>query len=48
MYSYNDDNHAWQQRIRKEIWAKEELRDFGQQVNGDTLRDKYTLKVPEG
>ena len=45
--SYNDDHHAWTQRLKKELWTKDELKNFGSDVNGDTIRNKFGLKAPE-
>ncbi len=43
MISYNDQDAAFAQRIKKEMWTKEELKDFGSYCNGDTLRTKYNI-----
>ena len=38
MISYNDEDKAWTQRVQKEIWTKDELKDFGHSVNADQMR----------
>ena len=47
MISYNDEDAAWTQRIKKEIWTKDELKDFGSYCNGDTMRTKFGIGMPE-
>ena len=32
MISYNEDNLAWAQRIQKETWQTDYLKEFGSQV----------------
>lgn len=47
MISYNDQDKAFVQRINKEIWTKDELKNFGQYCNSDTIRSRFGLKPPE-
>ncbi len=47
MISYNDVDKAWTQRIHKEIWTKDELKNFGADVNADTMRSKFGIGMPE-
>ena len=47
MISYNDADLAWTQRVKKENWTHGELKDFGIKCNGDNLRDKFYMRIPE-
>ena len=47
MISYNDEDKAFAQRIHKELWTKDELKNFGQYCNSDNIRQKFGLKAPE-
>ena len=47
MISYNDQDKAFAQRIHKELWTKDELKNFGSYCNADTIRNKFGLKQPE-
>mmetsp|Transcript_15897 Transcript_15897/g.20057 ORF Transcript_15897/g.20057 Transcript_15897/m.20057 type:complete len:127 (+) Transcript_15897:76-456(+) len=47
MISYNDEDKAWAQRVQKEIWTKDELKDFGIGCNADNLRKQFNLAKPE-
>lgn len=47
MINYNDEDRAFAQRIHKELWTKDELRNFGSYCNGDNIRAKFGLGTPE-
>ena len=47
MISYNDADAAWTQRVHKEIWTKDELRDFGARVSTDKIRNQFGIAQPE-
>ena len=47
MISYNDQDKAWTQRIHKEIWTKDELKNFGLDVNTETVRSKFGIGPSE-
>ena len=38
----------WKQRLHKEIWSKDELRNFHAETDAGTLQKKYGIKSPEG
>ena len=47
MISYNDEDKAWTQRVQKEIWTKDELKDFGHSLNADQMRKQFAIGKPE-
>ena len=47
MINYNDCDGMWKQRLQKEIWSKDELKNFGAETEGAILRDRYGIGEPE-
>lgn len=47
MINYNDIDKAWTQRLTKEIWTKDELKNFGSYCNGDSVRTRFGIGQPE-
>lgn len=47
MISYNETDRLFEHKIKKELWTKDELKDFASQVQGDTVRTKYGVPSPK-
>lgn len=47
MFSYNGEHVAYANRIHKELWTKDELKDFGSYCNSDTIRARFGLQPPK-
>ena len=41
MYDYSVNDGAWAQRVRKEVWNNDNLRNFVTEVGQETIRSKY-------
>ena len=37
----------WKQRLHKEVWTKEELKNFGIETDAAGLRERYGISEPE-
>ena len=48
MINYNDTDQMWKQRVRKEIWSKDELYNFGQETDAGLMQTRYGIGKPEG
>ena len=48
MNNFSVHDGAWAQRVRKEVWNNDTLRNFVTEVGQETIRSKYGLGQVEG